>query len=193
MRAALDTMIAVAGCVAQAEGRGDHSSARPWSISWSGRKAIIELPALIGARARGRRARGRHRLSRPRTSSSPCPSGRRHAPAFGLSHRAGRLRQVLHLLRRALYARRGIFAARRRHRSPRRERLARGGAREITLLGQNVNAYHGEGPDGRDWSLAQAAQSAWRASTSSSGSATRRAIRATWMTISSRCTAMSRS
>jgi tRNA-2-methylthio-N6-dimethylallyladenosine synthase len=27
------------------------------------------------------------------------------------------------------------------------------GAREITLLGQNVNAYHGEGPDGQDWSL----------------------------------------
>src|ERR1700730_9851120 len=27
------------------------------------------------------------------------------------------------------------------------------GAREITLLGQNVNAYHGEGPDGRPWGL----------------------------------------
>ncbi|MCC7428394.1 MAG: tRNA (N6-isopentenyl adenosine(37)-C2)-methylthiotransferase MiaB [Alphaproteobacteria bacterium] len=27
------------------------------------------------------------------------------------------------------------------------------GAREITLLGQNVNAYHGEGPDGREWGL----------------------------------------
>ena len=28
------------------------------------------------------------------------------------------------------------------------------GAREITLLGQNVNAYHGEGPDGAEWGLA---------------------------------------
>ncbi len=31
--------------------------------------------------------------------------------------------------------------------------LLRSGAREITLLGQNVNAYHGEGPDGAEWGL----------------------------------------
>jgi len=35
------------------------------------------------------------------------------------------------------------------------ERLAEAGVREITLIGQNVNAYHGAGPDGRQWSLAQ--------------------------------------
>jgi tRNA-2-methylthio-N6-dimethylallyladenosine synthase len=33
------------------------------------------------------------------------------------------------------------------------KRLADHGVREITLIGQNVNAYHGEGPDGRVWSL----------------------------------------
>ncbi len=33
------------------------------------------------------------------------------------------------------------------------ERLADNGVREITLIGQNVNAYHGEGPDGRAWPL----------------------------------------
>ena len=32
-------------------------------------------------------------------------------------------------------------------------RLAAEGVREVTLLGQNVNAFHGEGPDGRDWGL----------------------------------------
>ncbi len=32
-------------------------------------------------------------------------------------------------------------------------RLVAAGAREITLLGQNVNAYHGAGPDGVGWGL----------------------------------------
>jgi tRNA-2-methylthio-N6-dimethylallyladenosine synthase len=35
------------------------------------------------------------------------------------------------------------------------EHLAAAGVREITLIGQNVNAYHGEGPDGRVWSLSR--------------------------------------
>ncbi len=35
------------------------------------------------------------------------------------------------------------------------ERLVGNGASEITLLGQNVNAYHGAGPDGTEWSLAR--------------------------------------
>jgi tRNA-2-methylthio-N6-dimethylallyladenosine synthase len=38
------------------------------------------------------------------------------------------------------------------------ERLAAAGVREITLIGQNVNAYHGAGPDGRPWSLARLLQ-----------------------------------
>ena len=33
------------------------------------------------------------------------------------------------------------------------ERLAEAGVREVTLLGQNVNAWHGEGSDGGEWGL----------------------------------------
>ena len=34
-------------------------------------------------------------------------------------------------------------------------RLAENGVREITLLGQNVNAWHGEGPEGAEWGLGE--------------------------------------
>jgi tRNA-2-methylthio-N6-dimethylallyladenosine synthase len=35
------------------------------------------------------------------------------------------------------------------------ERLADSGVRELTLLGQNVNAWHGAGDDGREWGLGE--------------------------------------
>jgi tRNA-2-methylthio-N6-dimethylallyladenosine synthase len=35
------------------------------------------------------------------------------------------------------------------------ERLAAAGVQDVSLLGQNVNAYHGEGPDAGVWGLAQ--------------------------------------
>ena len=38
------------------------------------------------------------------------------------------------------------------------ERLASAGVREISLLGQNVNAYHGKALDGSTWSLARLAE-----------------------------------
>jgi tRNA-2-methylthio-N6-dimethylallyladenosine synthase len=36
-------------------------------------------------------------------------------------------------------------------------RMAQSGVREISLLGQNVNAYHGDGPDGTVWDLTRLA------------------------------------
>ena len=60
--------------------------------------------------------------------------------------------------------------------------LADKGTREITLLGQNVNAYRGEGPDGARWSSAKLIRHLAR-SPASSACATPPAIRATWAMI----------
>jgi tRNA-2-methylthio-N6-dimethylallyladenosine synthase len=60
------------------------------------------------------------------------------------------------------------------------ERLADAGVREVTLLGQNVNAWHGEGPDGSEWGLGRLLfRRKFRALRAC---ATPPAIRATWTT-----------
>ena len=74
-------------------------------------------------------------------------AGAAAAGAERLPHRPGRLRQILHLLRRPLYPRRRGLAPLRARSSTRRSALVDAGAQEITLLGQNVNAWRGE--DGR--------------------------------------------
>ena len=61
------------------------------------------------------------------------------------------------------------------------KRLADNGVRELTLIGQNVNAYHGEGPDGQSWRSASCC-SAWPRFPASRGCAIRPAIPATSMT-----------
>ncbi len=71
-----------------------------------------------------------------------------------------------------------------RRSSPRRGALVAAGAREITLLGQNVNAYHGEAPrlGGPTWGLGRLIRAAGRSSMACCASATPPRIRATWTT-----------
>ena len=61
-------------------------------------------------------------------------------------------------------------------------RLAEAGVRELTLIGQNVNAYHGEGPDGTIWSLEPPALSPGGDPRHRAACATPPRIRATWTT-----------
>ena len=152
-----DVTIAVAGCVAQAEGEEIFRRA-PGVDLVVGPQSYHRLPEMLTPR-RARQG-SRHRVSgrgqvRPARRARP----RRHPQArrVGLHHRAGRLRQVLHVLRRALYARRrGVAAGRRDRRRggapgrcrrprdhaarPERQRLSRRGHRRPRLDARPADA-----------------------------------------------------
>ncbi len=140
-----ETVIAVAGCVAQAEG-SEITRRQPAVDLVIGPQSYHRLPELI-VRAEtknesivetefpGDENFAAHESAAPRLF------------AVSVSHRPGRLRQVLHVLRSTVYARRGILASPAKLEAEARE-LATAGAKELVLLGQNVNAYHGEGPVG---------------------------------------------
>lgn len=148
----LDTKVAVAGCVAQAEGR--EILARAASVDLVvGPQSYHQLASLVRDAGRGARRvaldfpaedKFRYLPERPATSASPS--------AF-LTVQEGCDKFcsfcVVPYTRGAEYSRpvAAILAE--------TERLARSGVRELTLLGQNVNAYRGEGLDGSDWSLAR--------------------------------------
>ena len=146
--------IAVAGCVAQAEGEEIMRRAPTWT-SWSGRRAIIICRSCWRAR-RAKAARWR-RNSRSRTSSSFLPAPRPAAiRARGISAfvtvQEGCDKFCTFCV--VPYTRGAEVSRPVAKIVGDVKRLADNGVREITLIGQNVNAYHGEGPDGRTWPLA---------------------------------------
>ncbi len=149
----LDTMIAVAGCVAQAEGQEILQRASVVDLV-VGPQSYHELPALIGrVRIRAERVVATDFPAEDKFLSLPDRPASRTQPSAFVTVQEGCDKFctfcVVPYTRGAEYSRpsAAIIAE--------AERLARSGAREITLLGQNVNAYRGEGPDGRDWSLAK--------------------------------------
>ncbi len=146
-------IVAVAGCVAQAEGAEMMRRARCVDLVF-GPQSYHRLPELI---VRVLRANGTHVLdtsfpTEPKFDFLPQPTGPGGVAAF-LTVQEGCDKFcsfcVVPYTRGAEYSRpvmQVVAEAR---------RFVRGGAREITLLGQNVNAYHGEGPDGREWRLGE--------------------------------------
>ncbi len=126
----LSTMIAVAGCVAQAEG-AEILRRAPVVDLVVGPQTYHRLPELV---RRAEQSGAKIVLTEfPEEDKFAALPARTVPPlAHRLPHRPGRMRQVLQLLRRALYARRRIFpAGRRRDRrsaAPCRIRRARGDA-----------------------------------------------------------------
>ncbi|HEX5077686.1 MAG TPA: tRNA (N6-isopentenyl adenosine(37)-C2)-methylthiotransferase MiaB [Geminicoccaceae bacterium] len=147
-----DLVIGVAGCVAQAEGAAMLERA-PFIDVVVGPQAYHRLPELLHRRAR--RGGGVIDTDFPVESKFdllPGPSGSAGVSAF-LTVQEGCDRFCTFCVvpyTRGAEESRPVAAVLAEARQ-----LVAAGAREITLLGQNVNAYHGAAPDGRSWSLAR--------------------------------------
>ena len=147
-----DTIVTVAGCVAQAE--GEEIVRREPSVDVVvGPQSYHELGALL-ARAKSGRASVVETAFPEKDKFAALPeragSG---APTAFLTVQEGCDKFctfcVVPYTRGAEYSRSVADV------ETEARRLVDRGVREITLLGQNVNAYHGAGPDGRAWSLAE--------------------------------------
>ena len=94
-------MIALAGCVAQAE--GEQAQRRSKAIDLVvGPQAYHRLPAMVAAVARGERPVD---TDMPAISQVRCDAGAAAVGAERLPDGAGRVRQILHLLRSTLHPR----------------------------------------------------------------------------------------
>jgi len=145
-----DMIIAVAGCVAQAEGEEILARA-PYVDMVFGPQTYHELPEMV---ARAARAGGR-----VLNTDFPAESKFDTLPEESLSQGPSAFLSVQEGCDKFCtfcvvpYTRGAESSRPVAQVVEEARRLVAGGAREITLLGQNVNAFHGEGPDGRDWGL----------------------------------------
>lgn len=153
----LDTVVAVTGCVAQAEG-GEISRRAPVVDLVIGPQSYHRLPELV-VRSRQESAAiidtsfpDDEKFKRLPARQMEKPTAKRPAAAF-LTVQEGCDKFctfcVVPYTRGAEYSRPVTTII------DEAKRLVDQGVRELTLLGQNVNAFHGAGPEGDFWTLAK--------------------------------------
>jgi tRNA-2-methylthio-N6-dimethylallyladenosine synthase len=148
----LGTMIAVAGCVAQAEG-AEILRRAPVVDLVIGPQTYHRLPELVRrVEQGGAKVVLTEFPEEDKFSALPARQSRRSPTAF-LTVQEGCDKFCTFCV--VPYTRGAEFSRPATDVIAEAQRLASFGVREVTLLGQNVNAYNGTGPDGRDWSLAR--------------------------------------
>lgn len=143
-------LLAVAGCVAQAE--GDEILARaPHVDIVLGPQTYYRLPELVARVTRERRAvLDTEFPAEPKFDFLPAPAHDASVSAF-LSIQEGCDKFCTFCV--VPYTRGAEFSRPVADVIAEARQLVARGARELTLLGQNVNAYHGRAPDGASWGL----------------------------------------
>ncbi|GAB4192726.1 MAG: tRNA (N6-isopentenyl adenosine(37)-C2)-methylthiotransferase MiaB [Thalassobaculales bacterium] len=145
-------VLAVAGCVAQAEGQEILARA-PFVDVVLGPQSYHRLPELVARALRGAGAALDTEFP-PQSKFDHLPG--EHAPAGPsayLTVQEGCDKFCTFCV--VPYTRGAEFSRPAAQVLAEARRLVAAGAVEITLLGQNVNAYRGEGPDGGRWGLAR--------------------------------------
>jgi len=147
-----DLKIGVAGCVAQAEGE-EIMRRQPMVDLVVGPQTYHRLPSMMEALGRGEKALDTEFPEEDKFAHLPKARLPKRVPTAFLTVQEGCDKFCSFCV--VPYTR-GAEVSRPADRLLREARdLVERGVREITLLGQNVNAYHGAGPDGGEWGLAR--------------------------------------
>ena len=145
-------LLAVAGCVAQAEGR-EIVARQPAVDVVVGPQSYHRLPELIAKVARESRVALETDFPAEDKFDHLPEEHAPRGPAAFLTIQEGCDKFCTFCV--VPYTRGAEFSRPVAQIAEEARRLVAQGTREITLLGQNVNAYRGEGPDGARWSLAR--------------------------------------
>ncbi|MCF8467648.1 MAG: tRNA (N6-isopentenyl adenosine(37)-C2)-methylthiotransferase MiaB [Sneathiella sp.] len=147
-----DMVIAVAGCVAQAEG-AEIMKRAPFVDMVFGPQSYHQLPQMVAEAARG--------VGHILETEFPLEPKFDHLPDEAIDTNLSAFLTVQEGCDKFCafcvvpYTRGAEFSRPAAAVIAEAKRMIAGGAREITLLGQNVNAYHGEGADRKSVSLAR--------------------------------------